>query len=413
MDLSKINLNGGVKFDKKRNRKKFNNLSNTRKIVLITGARQVGKSTFVKNTKGTNREYITLDDLALRQLAQNDPKLFLMNYKSPLIIDEIQYAPNLFSYIKMDVDNSKEKGKYWLTGSQKFELMKNVSESLAGRVSILELSTLSYAEKKGFKSSLFNPTNITKKFDVTPKEIYEEIYKGGMPEYIYDNLDRNQFFNDYITTYIERDVRNLIQIGNLLKFRKFLIAVAARNGEVLNYNSICEDADIDAKTAKNWISILEASDIIYLLQPYFSSELKRATKSSKIIFLDSGLCSYLCNWTNSLNLMNSSTSGHYLETFIISELIKNKRNNASNLNYNIYHYRDKDGKEIDLIIYLDGVIYPFEIKKTATPTKDMLKNFSILNNTNLKVGNGGIICFYPDILPLDDKNKSYPISCIF
>lgn len=312
----------------------------------------------------------------------------------------------------MEVDKTNEK-KYWLTGSQKFELMRNISESLAGRVAILEMSSLSFAEKKGFKSKLFNPTNIENKHNILPNEIFESIYKGGMPEYINDNLERNQFFNDYILTYLERDVRALSGIGDLTRFRKFLIAVAARNGEVLNYNSICEDADIDAKTAKNWISILEASDIIYLLKPYFSSELKRSTKAPKIIFLDSGLCSYLCGWNNIESLINSSTSGHFLETFVISELIKNKRNSSETLNYNIYFYRDRDGKEIDLIIELDNIIYPFEIKKTTKPEKSMLNNFSILEHTNLKVGNGSLLCFYPNIIPLDEKNKSYPISVIF
>lgn len=392
---------------------KFKRVSNSKKVVLITGARQVGKSTFIKSMKEKSRTYVTLDDLKLRETAQNDPKLFLMNYKTPLIIDEVQYAPNLFPYIKMDVDESNEKSKYWLTGSQRFELMKNVSESLAGRVGIFEMSSLSYAEKKGFKSKIFNPQNIKKPFDVTPNEIYEEIFKGGMPEYINENIDRNDFFNDYITTYIERDVRNLTNIGDLMQFRKFLVAVAARNGEILNYNSISEDAGIDIKTAQKWISILEASDIIYLLKPYFSSELKRTTKSPKIIFLDTGLCSYLSSWNSSETLMNSSVSGHYLESFVISELIKNKRNNKEGLNYDIYFYRDKDGKEIDLIIYLDGVLYPFEIKKTANPSKEMLKNFGVLYNTNFNIGNGGLICFYPNIIPLDENNKSYPISVIF
>ena len=393
--------------------KKFKELSNSRKIVLITGARQVGKSTFVKSIKEKNRTYITLNDLSLRELAQNDPKLFLMNYKGPIIIDEIQYAPNLFPYIKMEVDESNEKGKYWLAGSQKFELMKNVSESLAGRVSILEMSSLSFSEKKGFNSPIFDPTNIKNKYNILPDEIFKNIYKGGMPEYINDELERNQFFNDYLLTYLERDVRAMSGVGDLTRFRKFLIAVAARNSEVLNYNSLCEDADIDAKTAKNWISILEASDIIYLLKPYFSSELKRSTKAPKIVFLDTGLCSYLCGWNTIESLINSSTFGHYLETFVISELIKNKRNNLSNLNYNIYFYRDRDGKEIDLIIELNNVIYPFEIKKTAKPEKSMISNFKVLENTNLKIGNGGLLCFYPNIIPLDEKKKSYPISVIF
>ena len=392
---------------------KFKKLSNERKVILLTGARQVGKSTFIKDIKENNREYVTLDDLNLRELAQDDPKLFLMNYKRPIIIDEVQYAPNLFPYIKMEVDNTKDKGSIWLTGSQKFELMQKVSESLAGRVSILELSSLSYAEKNGFKSKLFIPNKISTNFTVTPKEIFDDIFKGGMPEYIVDNLDRNAFFNDYITTYLERDVRNLAQVGDLMAFRKFLVAVASRNGEVLNFESISEDAGIDSKTAKKWISILQASDIIYLLEPYFNSELKRVTKSPKIVFLDSGLCSYLCGWNSGENIMNSSVSGHYLESYVISELIKNKRNNAKTLNYDIYYYRDRDGKEIDLIISLDNVIYPFEIKKTANPNRSMIKNFKILEDKNIKVGDGGLLCFYPSIIPLDEHNKSYPISVIF
>lgn len=393
--------------------KKFMKVAKSRKVVLITGSRQVGKSTFIKSIKDKNRKYITLDDLRLRDLAQNDPKLFLMNYDGPIIIDEVQYAPNLFSYIKMDVDENAEKGKYWLTGSQRFELMKNVSETLAGRISLVEMSSLSYAEKKGFNSKLFLPTKIKYNFTVSEDEIFKNIYEGGMPEYVNDKLDRNQFFNDYLLTYLERDVRNLAQVGDLNSFRKFMIAVAARCGEILNYASIAEDADIDEKTVKKWISILEASDIIYLLQPYFSTELKRAIKTPKIIFLDTGLCSYLCGWNSHENLMYSSQSGHFLENFIISELIKNKRNSDEDIKYNIYYYRDKDGKEIDLVIEMDNTIYPFEIKKTANPTKNMINNFKVLDNSKLTVGNGGILCFYPDELPLDEKNKSYPLTVIF
>ena len=369
---------------------KFKSLSKTRKVILITGARQVGKSTFVKSIKEDDRTYITLDDLALRELAQTDPKLFLMNYPGKLIIDEVQYAPKLFSYIKMDVD-----------------------ESLAGRVSIIEMSTLSYAEKEKFESKIFNPTNIKNNIKIDSNKIFEHIFKGGMPEYISNNIDRNQFFDDYIRTYIERDVRQLTQVGDLMRFRKFLVAVAARNGEILNYNSLSEDADVDPNTVKRWIFILETSDIIYLLQPYSNNKLKRTIKSPKIIFLDTGLCAYLCGWNTKETLANSATSGHFLESFVISELIKNKRNNKENINYDIYYYRDRDKKEIDLIIELDNVIYPFKIKKTANPELSMLKYFNILDNKNLNVGNGGLLCFYPTILPLNEKNKAYPISVIF
>ena len=283
---------------------------------------------------------------------------------------------------------------------------------MAGRVGILEMSSLSYAEKHNLKTTLFDPRKIEKKDKISPNHLFEEIFKGGMPEYYTTNIERKMFFDDYIRTYIERDVRELTQVGNILSFHKFLISVASRTGEVLNYNSLAEDAGIDEKTAKNWLSILVNSDLVYLLEPYFSSELKRATKTPKIYFMDTGLCSYLCGWENSTTLMNSSVSGHYLETFVISELVKNKNNADSNLNYNLYYYRDKDGKEIDLIISFNNTLYPFEIKKTATPDKSMIKHFNILNNTKKEIGNGGLICLCPDIIPIDEANKAIPISSI-
>ena len=383
------------------------------KSILLTGPRQVGKTTFLLDIKEDERKYVTLDDLELRKIAKENPKQFIEMYSPPAIIDEIQYAPALLSYIKMDVDNTNEKGKYWLTGSQRFELMKNVPESLAGRISILKMSSLSLAEKKGFSSKLFNPEHIESNIDLDVNDVFKNIFEGGMPEYVAQNIDRNTFFEDYITTYLERDVRDLAQVGDLLKFKKFLVAVAARNGETLNYSSLSEDADIDANTAKRWIFVLEASDIIYLLQPYFTKKLNRAVKTPKIVFLDTGLCAYLCGWNSVETLMNASTSGHFLETFVISELIKNKRNNKETLNYGIYFYRDKDQKEIDLIIEKDDIIYPFEIKKTANPKLSMLNNFKILENKNFKIGNGGLLCFYPDTIPLSEKYSSYPISVIF
>lgn len=393
--------------------KKFKELSNTRKVVLLTGARQVGKSTLMKELKEEDREYITLDDLVIRGLAKNDPKLFLMNHPGKIIIDEVQYAPELFPYIKIEADNTNEKGRFWLTGSQKFSLMQNVSESLAGRISILEMSSLSYSEKEKLVSKEFDPTNININGKIDPNNIFENIFKGGMPEYVVEKIDRNQFFEDYIITYLERDVRQLTQVGDLTRFRKFMVAVASRTGEVLNYNSLAEDADIDSTTAKRWLSILETSDIIYLLQPYSNNMLNRAIKSPKIIFMDTGLCAYLCGWSSKETLENASTSGHFLETFVISEIIKNMRNNIRKLNYKIFYYRDKDQKEVDLIFEMDNTVYPFEIKKTANPSNTMINNFKILENKNINIGKGGLLCFYPDIIPLDEKNKSYPISVIF
>lgn len=393
--------------------KRIKVLNKTKKVVLLTGQRQVGKTTLLKSMKSKNRNYVTLDDLTIRKLAQDDPKLFFMTYKPPLIIDEVQYAPNLLSYIKMEVDESTENGNFWLSGSQKFHLMKGVSESLAGRVGIVEMYSLSYAEKMGFNSKIFDPRHIEKRCKLDPNVIFEHIFNGGMPEYIVNDVSRRDFFDGYIKTYIERDVRDLIQVGNILSFEKFMVSVASRNGELLNYASIAEDAGIDEKTVASWISVLVNNNVIYLLQPFLSSELKRVTKTPKIIFMDTGLCAYLCKWDSAENLMNSSTSGHFLESFIISELIKNKNNSTEDLNYDLYFYRDRDKKEIDLIISFNNVLYPFEIKKTANPEKSMIENFKILENNKKEVGPGGLICMYPDILQLDEKNKVIPISCIF
>lgn len=291
--------------------------------------------------------------------------------------------------------------------------MKNVSESLAGRVGILEMSSLSFAEKEGFHSRPFDPKKLTPLKPYSSHDIFRHIFLGGMPEYVADKLDRKMFFDDYVSTYLDRDVRQLANVGDLNSFRRFLISVAARNGEVVNYHSIAEDADIDEKTAKRWLSVLEASDLIYLLRPYSNNLLTRTTEAPKIVFLDTGLCSYLCGWNSAESLENSPVSGHYLETFVISELIKNKRNNLIGDDYDIFFYRDKDQNEIDLIIKVEDMLYPFEIKKTAKPTSSMIDNFRLLEGKNIKVGAGGLICFYPEVLMLNEKYKSYPISVIF
>lgn len=393
--------------------KRILKLNKTKKVVVVTGQRQVGKTTLLKSLKDNDRNYVSLDDLSLRKLAQEDPKLFLMTYQYPLIIDEVQHAPELLSYIKLEVDEKEETGMYWLSGSQKFHLMKGASESLAGRVGLVEMFSLSYAEKKGFSPKVFDPRNLEKSIKVNPLDIFKNIFEGGMPEYIANETDRKDFFEGYIKTYIEQDVRDLAQVGNILAFEKFMVSVASRNGELLNYASIASDAGIDEKTAASWISVLVNNNIIYLLQPYLSSELKRVTKTPKIIFMDTGLCAYLCKWDSAENLMNSSVSGHYLESFVISEIIKNKNNSSDNLDYDIYFYRDRDKKEIDLIISFNNILYPFEIKKTANPDKAMIENFKILEKCKKEVGSGGLICMYPDIIPLNEKNKVIPITCLF
>lgn len=243
--------------------KRILRLNKSKKVVAVTGQRQVGKTTLLKALKDNDRNYVSLDDLSLRKLAREDPKLFLMTYKYPLIIDEVQHAPELLSYIKLEVDEKEDTGMYWLSGSQKFHLMKGVSESLAGRVGLVEMYSLSYAEKKGFSSKVFDPRNLEKRIEVDPVDIFQNIFEGGMPEYIASGIDRKDFFEGYIKTYIERDVRDLAQVGNILAFEKFMVSVASRNGELLNYASIASDAGIDEKTAAAWISVLVNNNIIY------------------------------------------------------------------------------------------------------------------------------------------------------
>ena len=387
-------------------------ISETFKVLLVTGPRQVGKTTLLLSLKPENMEYVTLDDEVLRNQANEDPKLFLEEHKAPLLIDEVQYAPRLFSYIKMNVDKEDKNGLYWLTGSQQFHLMNNVSESLAGRVGIVSLNSFSYSEIVQNKNKkLFDPNNLipAKKIDVN--DIFSIIFKGGMPKlYIEKKISRDAYFQGYIDTYITRDVRSLSEIGDELAFRKFMVSVASRTGEQLNYSTLANDAGVSVPTASKWMSILISAGLVYLLEPYMSSELKRITHMPKIVFMDTGLAAYLAGWESAKELQLSSNAGHFLETYIVSEIIKSY--NANGIRPNISYYRDKDKNEIDLIFYKNNTLYPFEIKKTALPTKEMIKNFNKLIDTKKKIGTGGIICFYDNLTRLDENNYIIPISSV-
>lgn len=388
------------------------NINKTFKVLLVTGPRQVGKTTLLLSIKPDNMEYVTLDDVVLREQARKDPKLFLEEHPAPLLIDEAQYAPNLFSYIKIAVDKGDKKGMYWLTGSQQFHLMKNVSESLAGRVGIVNLNSFMYCEIARNKSKvLFDPLNLKKAEKINVNELFKIIYKGGMPAlYKDDNIDSNIYFQGYLDTYISRDVRELTEIGNVESFKKFIVSVASRTGEQLNYSTLADDAGISVPTAKSWLSILTSSGLVYLLEPYMSSELKRITHMPKIIFMDTGLAAFLAGWESARDLQLSPSAGHYLETYVISEIVKDY--NARGIRPNLSYYRDKDKKEIDLIIYKNNTLYPFEIKKTASPNKSMIKNFELLNKSNKNIGIGGIICLYDDLMHLDENNYIIPISSV-
>ena len=378
----------------------------------MTGPRQVGKTTLLLSLKPKNMEYVSLDDEVLRNQANKDPKLFLEEHPYPLLIDEAEYAPNLFTYLKMKVDEVEEYGMYWLTGSQQFHLMKKASESLAGRVGIINLNSFTYSEiKQNTNKTLFDPTDLKKAPPIEANELFEIIYKGGMPElYKNKNLKRELYFQSYIDTYISRDVREITEIGNLEAFKKFIVSVASRTGEQLNYTALALDAGVTVPTSKAWLSILVSSGLVYLLEPYLSSELKRLTHIPKIIFMDTGLACFLAGWESARELQLSSNAGHYLETFIISEIIKSY--NARGIKPNISYYRDKEKNEIDLILYKNNTLYPFEIKKTASPNKTMIKNFEKLNQSKKNIGTGGIICFYDKLLKLDEKNYIIPISSV-
>ena len=398
---------------KREAQKKIKQINSTFRVLLVTGPRQVGKTTLLTEYKSKEMSYVTLDDKVLREQAQTNPKLFLQEHPWPLLIDEVQYAPELFSYIKMIVDKEKQRGMYWLTGSQQIKLMKNVQESLAGRVGIVKLNSLTYSEiSMNEDKKIFEPDNIKKSSKIIDiNELYEKIFRGGMPE-LYDitNMDKKDFFYSYVETYLSKDVKEQLEILDTNTFKNFMVSIASRNGEQLNYSNIATEIGITDKTVKSWLNILINSGIVYLLEPFMNTKLKRITHMPKIVFMDSGLCSYLAGWDNARDLQLSEQSGHYLETYIISEIIKSY--NSVGIEPKISYYRDKEKNEIDLIIEKNNKIYPFEIKKTGNPTKSMIKNFEKLNGINKRVETGGIICCYDELIHLDEKNLIIPISSV-
>lgn len=397
--------------------KSIKKATNSFPVVLVTGARQVGKTTVLKACEKEERTYVSLDNPLLRDFAKKDPELFLDRYSTPLLIDEIQYAPELLPYIKMIVDNKKENGMYWLTGSQQFHMMKDVSESLAGRVAILNLLGFSQNEKfKRPQRLSFAPTkeyfsevmNTSEKIGLN--DLYEIIYKGSYPAMNVDSTDWEMFYSSYLQTYIERDIRDLKSISDEQLFLKFLRIVAARTAQVLNYTDIANAVGISVPTVKSWISLLVTSGIIYLLEPYYNNLTSRIIKSPKLYFLDTGLCAYLTDWPSAKVLEASAMSGAFLETYVVSEIIKSYMHNGKRPP--VYYYRDKDKKEIDVLIKNGDILHPIEIKKTATPDKSMIKNFDVLNNKNITRGSGGLICLASEFIPFSKEDNIIPISYI-
>lgn len=387
-------------------------------ILLLTGPRQVGKSTLFKELFRTEYKYFSLDDPILKEQIVNDPRLFLKNNPEKLIIDEVQYAPSIFPYLKMKVDENREDGVYLMTGSQAFVLMKNVSETLAGRVGILELQGISLREQFDIK---FNRPFIPNDEYIAEREkkiteytnLWQRIHRGYMPELIFNNRKKWEFFySSYVQTYIERDVRDLINISDESKFLKFMISLASRSGELLNYGAVANEVGISNETVKRWVSVLRTSRIIYLLEPYFNNHLKRVIKTPKIYFMDVGLLAYLTKWPTPETLANGAKAGNIFETFIISEIVKSYLN-AGIINPPLYFYRDKDKKEIDLIIEEAEKIYPIEIKMSASPNKEMAKNFSVLKRKiDKEIGTGIIICQYDNKVYLSEDILVLPVEYI-
>jgi uncharacterized protein len=386
-------------------------------VLLLTGPRQVGKTTLLELCADEGRRYVSLDDLDLRQLAQNDPGLFVQTYPAPLIIDEVQYAPELFSYIKIQVDKEKKNGLYWLTGSQKFHLMKGISESLAGRVAIVDLLGLSQAEldNKASQSMPFLPTpewinharSTAKPHKVI--DIYKRIWMGSFPRiYQADDSMRDIFYRSYVQTYIQRDVKDILNITNELTFYNFLVAIAARTGQLLNYADLARDVGIDNKTVKSWLSILETSGLVYLLQPYFRNITKRLIKTPKVYFLDTGLCTYLTKWPNAESLEAGAMSGALLETYLFTEILKSYWHNGKEPNF--FYYRDTDQKEIDLVIETGDSFHAIEFKKTATPSNTATKSFPVLEKLEKKLAASAVICFVEKDIPLSPKITAIPVS---
>jgi predicted AAA+ superfamily ATPase len=385
-------------------------------VLLVTGPRQVGKTTILKHLSKGIRKYVTLDDPQLAQLANEDPALFLQRFTPPVLIDEIQYAPALFPYIKMIVDKQSKPGAFWLTGSQQFQLMQNVSESLAGRVGIVNLLGLSLKEQQRHPKIAEPFLPIEKQLKRRAKyseplelqEIYRIIWRGSFPALYKSRIDRDIFYSSYVQTYLQRDVRDLANVSDSHVFLKFLRAAAARTGQLLNMLDMSRDCGISPMTAKHWLAILEASGIIYLLEPYYNNITKRLIKTPKLYFLDTGLCAYLTEWSSPETLEAGAMSGAMLETFILIEILKSYWHNGKRAP--LYYYRDKDQKEIDLLIVQDEVIYPLEFKKSAQINRLLTQQFSVLKKLNKKIGNGGMICLVSSLLPITTDDYSIPVG---
>jgi len=388
-------------------------------VLLLTGPRQVGKTTLLQHLAKKDRNYVTLDDPAARTLAQSDPALFLQRFEPPVLIDEIQYAPELLPHIKMAVDRGgRKKPSFWLTGSQQFRLMKGISETLAGRVAILNLLGLSQRERRRRNLDVppFLPTDAALKPRqgdapaLTLKRAYADMWLGSYPAIATKTVrDRDLFYSSYLQTYLQRDVRDLAQVANEAAFLRFLKACAARTAQMLNLSDLARDADVAVNTAKSWLSILQASFQVALLAPYHSNLTKRLVKAPKLHFLDTGLCAYLAEWSSPETLEAGAMSGAMLETYVFAEVLKSWWNHGKQPQ--LYYYRDKEQREIDLLIVQDRTVHPVEVKKSGSPRPERAGHFPAAR-MGLKIGDGAVICLCREMLPIQRGATAIPLGLL-
>lgn len=397
-------------------------------VLIVTGPRQVGKTTLLTKMAKKERKIVSLDNPTIRAFAKNDPELFIQRYSPPVLIDEVQYAPELFDYIKIYADREKRCGDFWLTGSQTFRMMKHVTESLAGRAGIVQMLGLSNNEIRGIHFPPFQVDipelmgRMAQAAPMTLSEIYTRIFRGSMPR-LYENQDVDwaQYYESYLETYISRDIKDLSQVADEIAFLNFMSVVAARTATNVNYETLANEVGISAPTAKHWLSILVSSGIVALIQPYSNNALKRVIKAPRMYFLDTGLCAHLTKWSSPDTLEAGAMSGEFFETWVVSEIYKSYLN--AGRKPPLYFYRDSNKKEIDVIIYQDGTVTPIEIKKSSAP-KNAVKNFSVLApiehepaeedifsgaaHLKVNIGTGAVICMPSDLMPVDKKNWYVP-----
>lgn len=399
--------------------KKITEVSREYSCLLLVGPRQVGKSTMLEHMmEGTLRRKVTLDDMDERRLAKSDPALFLELHPSPVLIDEIQYAPELFSYIKIKVDSGAVPGSYWLTGSQSFRLMDLAQESLAGRTAILHMPALSQSELYGngetspFSLDLAALSSRKEQLSsASAFEMYERIWKGSMPGHRSGKFtDRDVFYSSYIQSYIDRDVSDMIPGVDKLLYADFIRAAACRSGQMLNIHDIASDVGVSDDTAKRWLQVMEKSEVIFYLRPYSDNLLKRTVKTPKMYFFDTGLVAYLTRYSSPEILMNGAINGAILENYAVAEIIKTYHNSAKECI--LHYYRDKDSNEIDLVMESDGELHPLEIKKTANPGIELASAFKILDKASVPRGIGAILCLRQELSAIDRKAYIVPIWMI-